>query len=111
MRPTKHEAVGQERVNVILKSFGLSDIDIQVYIFLAKKGPQIEGELEKNLDLDKYKLHSSLRSLKRKSLIRVVSDQKPSFSAIPFEKVLDMVTKLRIEEAEGIQHQKENLFQ
>ncbi len=111
MPPKKHEAAGQGRVNDILKSFELSDTDIQVYIFLAKKGPQREQELKNTLNLDRQKIHSSLWTLKRKSLITVTSEQYACFSATPFEKVLDMLTKLKIEEAVGIQQQKENLLQ
>jgi predicted transcriptional regulator len=102
--------MSQERVLSIIRAFGVSETDVEVYIFLAKKGPQIGRELSKALNKNKQQVVRSLKELHRKNLVIATMENSPRFQAVPFERVLDLFIKTRMEEAKYFQKDKEGLI-
>ena len=89
---------------------GLSETDAKIYTFLAKKGPLIGRELSKALGVNKQQIYRSIFQLRNKGLVNATSERSIRFQAVPFEKVLDLFVKSRIEEAEHIQRDKNKLL-
>ena len=90
-----------------LIGLGLSRPDAEVYVYLAKKGPQKTVDLAKALIYNKREIYSSLRNLQTKGL---VSKDRTLFSALPFEEALDLLIRIEKEQAQTMHESKEELF-
>ena len=99
-----------ERVLKIFKRFGFSKTDAEVYIYLAKKGPRRETDLSASLNITKQQLYRSLKNLKNKGIVTVTLEQSDLFSAVSFERVLDLLVKVNFEQARAIKETKEELL-
>jgi len=102
--------LGQERVLKTLTNLGLTQLDSQVYIYLAKKGPQKGKEISKALKVQKQQLYRSLKKLQSKAIVSATLEHPARFSAVSFEKVLDLFIRTKLEEAQSIQHEKIELL-
>jgi sugar-specific transcriptional regulator TrmB len=102
--------LSQERIFRTLISFGLTRTEIKVYISLAKKGPQKGEDLRNSLNMQKQQLYPSLKSLQSKGVVTATIERPAIFSALPFEKVLDLLIKADIEEVQRMIQNKEELL-
>jgi len=106
--------LSQERVINTLMSFGLTRMDAQIYILLAKKGPLKAIEVGKALKMSKPQLYRSLKSLESRGIVSATLEHPAKFSALPFEKALDLLAKAKmqkaLEEAQRIQDSKDELL-
>ncbi len=102
--------MSQEKVLKTLESLGLAKLDAQVYIFLGKKGPQKASEIAKALKIRKQRLYDTLRNLESKGIVSATLEHPAKFSALQFEKALDLFLKAKIEEAQRIEGEKAELF-
>ena len=82
---------------------GITETDSQVYIYLAKKGPQTGENIAKTLNMTKQQTYRCLKTLQIKGITNTTLKSSTCFSAIPFEKVLDIITKTKKQEAKNIQ--------
>jgi len=96
-----------ERVITALSGLGLSRIDAEVYVYLAKKGPNKVVALARATNINKQKIYSSLKTLQTKGL---VSKDRTTFSALPFEEALDLLIKMEKEQARAMHESKEKLL-
>jgi sugar-specific transcriptional regulator TrmB len=104
------ESLSLERVIKILRKFGFSKADAEVYIYLAKKGPRREIDLSKALKLTNTKLDFILENLQSKGLVTATFAQSELFSAMPFEVVLDQLVKSRIQRGFAITENREEFL-
>jgi sugar-specific transcriptional regulator TrmB len=102
--------VSQEKVLKTLSGLGLTRLDSKVYIYLAKKGPQKGGEIVKALKVQKPQLYRSLKNLQGKAIVSATIERPARFSAVPFESVLDLFIRAKLEEAQNIQTEKNKLL-
>jgi len=102
--------MSQERVLKALLSLGLTEMDAKVYIFLAKKGLQKAIDIAKSLRMNKEQLYRSLKKLQSKGIVTATLEHPARFSALPFEKVLDLFVKAKMEEAEEIKQNKDEIL-
>jgi sugar-specific transcriptional regulator TrmB len=102
--------LSQERVLKTLSDLGLTRLDSQVYIYLAKRGPQKGKEISKALKVQKQQLYRSLKKLQSKAIVSATLEHPARFSAVSFEKVLDLFIRAKLEEAQNIQHDKTELL-
>jgi sugar-specific transcriptional regulator TrmB len=106
--------LSQDQVIDTLMSFGLTRMDARVYILIAKKGPQKAIEVAKNLKTSKPQLYRSLKILESKGLVSATLEHPARFSALSFEKALDLLTKAKmkkaLEEAQQIQETKQDIL-
>ena len=93
-----------------LVSFGLTQIDAQVYIFLAKKGAQKGRNVRKTLKITKQQLYPSLKNLQKMGIVSSTLEHPARFSAIPFEKLLDLFIKAKVEETQRLQRSKDEIL-
>ena len=102
--------MSQEKVFKALEELGLTKLDARIYVFLAKKGPKKAKEVALALRASKQQLYPSLKSLQSKGLVNATLEHPARFSAVPFEKALDLFSKAKMEEARSIQQNKDNLL-
>jgi len=96
-----------ERVITALSGLGLSRIDAEVYVYLAKKGPNKVVALARAININKQKIYTSLKTLQTKGL---VTKDRTTFSALPFEEALDLLIKMEKEQARAMHESKEKLL-
>jgi sugar-specific transcriptional regulator TrmB len=102
--------VSLERVLKTLEGFGLSRIDAEVYVYLAKKGPKKGRELANALQVTKQQLYPSLKNLKNKGIVTASLERPALFSAVAFEQVLELLIEIKVEQAKAIKETKKELL-
>jgi len=90
-----------------LIGLGLTRLDAEVYVYLAKKGPQEVMDLAKALNYVNKKINASLTNLRTKGL---VTKDRTIFSALPFEEALDLLIKMKKEQAQAMHESKKELL-
>jgi len=93
-----------------LVRLGLSNNDAEVYIYLAKKGPHETQNMANALKMYKYQLSWSLNRLQTKGIVSATKDQATLFSALPFDKVLDLLLKVHLEETRNVEQDKTEIL-
>ena len=99
-----------ERVLRALEGLGLERVDAEVYVYLAKKGPQKGLNVADSLKIRKQQLHSILKNLQTKGLVTASPKHPALFSAVLFEKALELLMEANMEQAKAIKETKEELF-
>jgi len=102
--------VSHERVLKALVNLGLSQTDAEVYVFLAKTGPQKARNIADALKMYEQQLNRSLESLQDKGIVSATPEQPSQFRAIPFDKALDLLVKAHLKEARDIEQDKEEIL-
>ena len=82
-----------------LESFGFKQPDAKIYVLLAKKGPHTAKDLETALKMPKWQIYNSLKNLRKRGTVTAILRRPALFSAISFEKVLDLLLEAKIEKA------------
>lgn len=93
-----------------LESIGLTQFDARVYLFLAKRGQQKAKDAAKSLKMPKQTLYFIIKNLQKKGLVTSTLEHPARFSAVPFERVLDLFIKSKIDEAQLIQQNKDEIL-
>ena len=99
-----------ERVLKTLESLGLTKGDAKLYVYLSKKGPLEEEVLLDSLKITKKKLDVQLKNLDKKGIIEVSREQPALFFAVAFERVLDLLVEVNLEQAKTLKQTKKNLL-
>jgi sugar-specific transcriptional regulator TrmB len=102
--------LSQEQVLKTLVDFGFNQIDAQVYVHLAKKGTQKAADICKALKLEKQNIYPSLKRLQSKGIISSTLEHPARFSGSPFEQVLDLLIKAKVEETKYLQESKKEIL-
>jgi sugar-specific transcriptional regulator TrmB len=103
-------SLSQDQLLKTLRTLGLTIMDSQVYIFLAKKGTQKARDIAKPLKMEKQQIYRSLANLQSKGLVNSTLERPSRFTAVTFEKVLDLFVKTKLEEAQQIQQNRDELL-
>ena len=99
-----------EKALKALMNLGLTQMDAQVYVYLAKKGPHGEKEIVCALKTTDQQLCRSLRNLEEKGFITSKTERQTVFTALPFEKVLENILKAKTEETQRMEQAKESFL-
>jgi sugar-specific transcriptional regulator TrmB len=99
-----------ERVLKTIEAFGLSRIEAEVYVCLAKKGPKKGRELASALQVTKQQLYYSLKNLKKKGIVTSSPKRPMLFEAVAFKEVIDLLVKIKREQSAAILETKEELL-
>ncbi len=102
--------MGEKTVEKVLKDFGLTEKEIEVYVFLAKHGVLTSREVARQIRKDKAQVLRILKSLQSKGLVESTLEAPKRFTAVPFEKVLDAFVKAKRDEATLIESTKKDLL-
>lgn len=98
-----------KRVLKTLESFGLSRVESEVYVYLAKVGPSKAKDLSSGLRMTKQQLYPVLNSLKKKGIVASRPERAMLFSALAFEELLSLFMKLGAEQQKTIEETKREL--
>ena len=98
-----------DRIIEALLKLELSQTDVRVYIHLSTKGPAKAKIIICNLAMNKQQLYRSLKNLRKKGIINSNLEYPATFMAIPFEKALKILIKIKEEQAEKIEEKKDRL--
>jgi sugar-specific transcriptional regulator TrmB len=102
--------LGEETIKNVLKNFGLTEKEAEVYIFLAKHGVLRGGEIAKGIKTDKAEVYRILKSLQTKGLVESTLEAPTRFIAVKFETILDLFVKAKRDEATLIESTKKDLL-
>jgi sugar-specific transcriptional regulator TrmB len=102
--------LSKERIIKALKGLGLTQVDIEVYIFLAKEGSHTMGEIALGLNLPEEKVDRSLKELQSVSIVKASIEYPLEFVAMPFEEVIDLFIEVKKEQAKTMQKSREELL-
>jgi sugar-specific transcriptional regulator TrmB len=102
--------VSQEKILKTLVSLGFTQWDAKVYVLLAKRGPIKARDAAKVLKISKQRLYPIIRSLQSKGIVNSSLERPARFSAVPFEKVLDLFVKAKMAEAQRVQQNKDAIL-
>ena len=102
--------MSKKRIIKALKGLGLSNIDTQVYILLAKNGPHEMREIALALNLHWRKINRSLKELQSINIVITSIECPLEFVAVPFEEVIDLFIEVKREQAKTIQASKKELL-
>jgi sugar-specific transcriptional regulator TrmB len=98
-----------EKALKTLMSLGLTLMDAQVYVYLAKKGPCKGNNLAQALKLPRKQLGLCLENLLNKGMVSTITEGSGKYFAIPLEEVLDEFMKASKEQATALQENKKEL--
>ena len=102
--------MSQEKALKTLESLGFTQLDARVYVFLAKKGPKKAGDVAKCLKIPKQSIYFIIRNLQRDGIVTSTVERPARFSAVPFERVLDLFVNAKMEEAKQIQRNRDEIL-
>lgn len=101
--------LSKEGMQKILTNLGFTETEAHIYIYLMKKGLQKAGDIGKALNLYKQRLYRSLRKMQSKGVIKA-SGYPARFSAVPLVKVVDLLIKANVDQAEHVMQNREELL-
>jgi sugar-specific transcriptional regulator TrmB len=102
--------VSQNKLVEALVDLGLKKLDAKVYILLSKMGPQRATEITRLLKISKQQLYPSLKNLRSKGIVSAALERPARFSAVKFDKALDLFAKAKMEEAKSIRQKRGSLL-
>ena len=102
--------MSQEQIMKTLENLGFDQVDAQIYVYLAKKGLQKASDLCKTLKLTKQQLYPSIKRLQSKGIVSSTMQHPARFSVMPFERVLDLFIKAKIEETQRLRQSKTEIL-
>jgi sugar-specific transcriptional regulator TrmB/CBS domain-containing protein len=102
--------VTESEIVAVLRDFGLTEKEAEVYLFLAKTGVQRAGEVSKRLKMHKAQVYRILEVLQSRGLAEATLDFPARFVPVSFEHFLDMTIRAKREEAYRLEARKTNLL-
>ena len=99
-----------KRVINALVGLGLSRLDAEVYVYLAKKGPHKEIDIAQKLRLRNKQLEIILKNLLEKKVIIVTNKYLNEFTAIPFEETLRELIEINKKQTDTLSEIKKELL-
>ena len=97
-----------ERIIETLTTLGLSRVDAEVYVCIAKNGPKSVKDLDQSLNYSKNQISKSLKML---TAITLVNNEEPLFSALPFEEALELLIANQREQEKSLKETKKQLLE
>ncbi len=91
-------------------NLGLAHTEARVYVYLSKKGSHIEKDLAKVLRISGQHLRQSLNNLQEKGFVTSKTKEQTIYIAVPLEKVIDNIVKVRTETTRRLEQDKEKFL-
>ena len=102
--------MSDKRVLNALIILGLPETDIKIYIYLATNGPRESDNIADALGLREDVLCASLGSLQNKGIVASVLKESDFFYARPFDEVLEILVKTRLNEVQETEKAKDEIL-
>ncbi len=84
------------RITKLLNALGFSSLEAKVYIYVAKLGPLSNEEIASQLDIKLIDLCQILEGLVKRGVITPTLKNELSYTALPFEELIDSLVKTEI---------------
>lgn len=101
--------MSSESIVQLLKSFGLTDKEANIYIFISRHGAIRSIELTRLTRMDKAEVYRILNGLQSKGIIEKTLETPARFTSVPFEKLVDSYIKTKRDEANIVETTKNDL--
>lgn len=102
--------MSQKKALDILRDFGLTKKEAEVYLFLARYETLTGGEITKHTKIARSLVYRILKSLQTKGLVETILESPIRFMAIPFENAIDLIIRTKQEEVLQVQKAKKDLL-
>jgi len=102
--------VSLERVAKVLMCLGISRRDAEIYMHLAAKGPQKAKSIAEALGISKRNVYRNLTCLQRFGLVCSSIDRAAEYSAVSFERAIDLHQQRNRKQADFLQTQKARIL-
>jgi len=102
--------LSEDPIENVLKSYGLTHLESEVYIFLAKHGILRCSEISRQMKKDRAQTLRILKSLQAKNIVEATLEVPTRYSSIPFERVIDLRIKAKRDEATLMESTKKELL-
>jgi sugar-specific transcriptional regulator TrmB len=99
-----------ERIIEALVSLGFSQTDAELYIYIATKGPETARKISDSLSINSRQTHCSLKRLQNKGIVMKNNEVPSEFSALPFERVLEVLLEIKNKQAKSLEENKAELI-
>jgi len=103
------ENLTEEILKKVLKDFGLTEFEAEVYLFLSKHNAMKGTEVSREIKKDKGQVYHILRSLQAKGLVESTLEAPVRFVPVPFEDVVESTIRAKKEETARIESAKKEL--
>ena len=104
------ESLVEEWMLKILESLGLDRLDAEIYVYLSKREQRKAKNIAEDLKRCKRQTYRSLRSLQLKGLITSSIGRPAEFSAVCFEKVLNIFATTNRDIVDRIEGNREQII-
>ena len=101
----------QKSTKTILRNFGLTHKQADVYLFLVKRAIATGGEISKQTKIDRSVIYRILKRLQAKGLVEPTLESPIRFMAVPVDKALDLIIKAKQEEIKAVEKAKKDLIE
>jgi sugar-specific transcriptional regulator TrmB len=102
--------LSKEWIQRTLMNLGFTEKDTKIYLFLAVEGPKKAKDIAKALNLYNSQLYSILKKLKNNGAVNASSECPARFSAVIFEKVLELLVEAKREQHKALLENKTELL-
>jgi sugar-specific transcriptional regulator TrmB len=102
--------VSKEDLLKVLKDFGLTDTEAEIYLFLARHESLKGTEIARLIKKDKAQVYHILKSLQAKGLVESTLEAPVRFIPVPFERIVESTIKSKKDEAAQIERDKDDLL-
>jgi sugar-specific transcriptional regulator TrmB len=102
--------LNEETLKKILKDFGLTETEADIYLFLAKHEALTSTEIARQIKKDRAQVFRTLKSLQTKGLAESTIEVPARFTPVSFERVVESTIKVKKDEAAHIESTKEELL-
>lgn len=99
-----------EPISKALIDFGLTDRQLEIYLFLAKVGSYTASHLSIASNIHRTEVYQILKELQKKGLVESTLEFPKRFTALPFERALDFLIKSKKDEVEYLEKDKDRLL-
>jgi len=90
----------------VLFDLGFGRLDAEVYVFLAVNASTSASALAGALGVDRRQIYNVLGRLEKRQIVSRSQNFPPLFSALSFDRVLDLLAKDNLLEAKAIEQKK-----
>lgn len=101
--------MAETTIKKMLKEFGLTNTESEIYLFLSKHGTSKGTEIAKAMGIDKSQIYHSLKRLSAKGLVENTLESPIRYTPVAFDSILESAIKAKKEEAARIQNTKQEL--
>jgi sugar-specific transcriptional regulator TrmB len=93
-----------------LVDLGFKKQDAEVYVFLALNGPKNAKKIADTTLTNKRQIYRILQKLQSREIITATINRTVQYSAVSFDKVLDILIQANMEEANRMEDKKEEII-